>query len=216
MKELSDISIFTGLSEHELQVIAKVASIQQFDRNHHLITESDVTDTLYLLLSGEVQIFLSDMDGKEFILSTMREGDYFGELALLDEEKRAASAITTTKCTIITIKSTDFKEILSQYPTIYPVLIKNLVSIIRKNTENVRLLALTDVYGRFRKLMNDNSIDILGIKRVSTQMTQQDIANRIGASREMVARILRELAKGGYIVSKNKLIYIQKPLPEKF
>ncbi len=216
MQELSDISIFSGLTEHDFQVISKVANIQTVAKNHLLISEGDITDTLFLLLSGEVQIFLSDLDGKEFVLDLLKEGDYFGELALLDEEKRTASAITLGKCTIITIKSIDFKEIIHQHPNIYPVLIKNLVSIIRKNTENVRMLALTDVYGRFRKLLNDNSIDMMGIKRVSTKMTQKDIANRIGSSREMVARILRELSKGDYITSKDKLIYIQKPLPEKF
>ena len=144
------------------------------------------------------------------------EGDFFGELALLDKEKRAASAITLTECKIVTITSVNFKEILEKHPSIYPVLIKNLVTIIRTDTENVRMLALKDVYCRFRKLLNDNAINLLGVKRVSTKMTQKDIANRIGASREMVARILRELSKGGYIICENKIIYIQKPLPERF
>lgn len=216
MQQLSDISIFSGLSESELQAILDVANVQTLAKNRLLISEGEVSDTLFLLLSGEVQIFLSDLDGKEFILSVLKEGDYFGELALLDAEKRTASAITLTKCTIVTIKGADFKDILQKHPGIYPVLIKHLMTIVRTNTENVRMLALKDVYSRFRKLLIDNSIDILGVKRVSTKMTQKDIANRIGASREMVARILRELSKGGYIVSEDKMIYIQKPLPERF
>jgi CRP/FNR family cyclic AMP-dependent transcriptional regulator len=216
MQQLSDIAIFSGLSDEELQALGNVAVIKDVAKNRLLISEGDITDTLFVLLSGEVQIFLSDLEGKEFILSQLKEGDYFGELALLDKEKRAASAITLTKCTIMTITSDAMQDILTNHPSIYPVLVKNLVRIIRTNTENVRMLALKDVYSRFRKLLLDNSINILGVNRVSTRMTQKDIANRIGASREMVARILREMSKGGYILSEDKIIYILKALPEKF
>ncbi|MCW8932007.1 MAG: Crp/Fnr family transcriptional regulator [Gammaproteobacteria bacterium] len=216
MHDLSRISIFSGLPLTELEAISKIAVEETVPAKTRLIHENDITDTCYFLLSGQVQIFLSSNDGKEFFLNTLGAGDYFGELALLSEEKRIASVTTIEKCSYLYIKRQDFKNILKNYPAIYPILVDNLVNLVRQVTGNVKMLALQDVYGRLRQLLMNESIIVSGIQKTKNKLTQQDIAKRIGSSREMVARILKELVLGEYISIDKKIIYIQKKLPEHF
>ena len=146
----------------------------------------------------------------------MGPGEYFGELSLLDDETRSASVITTDKSTFSILYKDDFSKVVLNHPDIALVLLRNLASRIRKLTENVKTLALQDVYGRIRKTLLDLSTEKDGDTVIEEKLTQQDIANRIGSSREMVARILKDLATGGYIEIERKQFRILKKLPESY
>jgi CRP/FNR family cyclic AMP-dependent transcriptional regulator len=215
MGDLSSVSLFQGLPEIALEALKKGASNRQYPKNTIIINEGDTSNSLYLLISGKVKVFLSDEDGREFVLNSLSPGDYFGEYALLDDERRTASVMTTEKSTFLIIHKENFQRLRLDYPEMNHILINNLVSRIRALTENVKTLALKDVYGRIRTLLDSLAEHTQGGK-IEEKLTQQEIANRVGSSREMVARILKDLTTGGYIVSEKKQIRLLKALPEAY
>lgn len=216
MSELSTISIFEGLSESELETIESLTVSRSYPKNSVIINEGDQANAMYMVKTGKVRVYVSDNQGKEFILNTMGPGEYFGELSLLDDEKRSASVMTTESATFSIIYKEDFTKAILNNPQLALALLRNLTGRIRQLTDNVKTLALQDVYGRIRKTLMSMATEVDGEFVIEEKLTQQDIANRIGSSREMVARILKDLATGGYIESERKQFRILKKLPESY
>ncbi len=216
MTDLKSISIFSGIPESDLKTIETLSVTRTYPKNTVIINEGDQANAMYLVVTGKVRVYVSDESGKEFILNTMGPGDYFGELALLDDEVRSASVITTEKSTFSIIYKDDFSKVILSHPNIALVLLKNLSNTVRQLTENVKTLALQDVYGRIRKTLLSLAVEKNGEMLIEDRLTQQDIANRIGSSREMVARILKDLSLGGYIEIDKKHFKLLKKLPESY
>lgn len=220
MKDLQAVPLFKNLSTEDLEKISSYASTRTFPKNTVVINEGDDTDSLYLIDKGSVKVYLSDDSGKEVIINTLEAGDYFGELSIISSGKRSASVMTLENTTLSLINKNNFKNLLLSQPTIAYVLIENLAQRVRDLTENIKSLALQDVYGRVVKTLLTLSEPIQlhnSDKRViRKRITQQEIASRVGSSREMVARILKDLALGDYITHDNKQIVINKKLPEHY
>lgn len=220
MKNLQAVPLFNNLSAEDLEKISQHASTRSFPKNTVVINEGDDTDSLYLIDKGSVKVYLSDNNGKEVIINTLETGEYFGELAILSSGKRSASVMTLENTTLSLINKNNFKNLLLNQPTIAYVLIENLAQRVRELTENIKSLALQDVYGRVVKTLLSLSEPIQlenADKRViRKRITQQEIASRVGSSREMVARILKDLALGDYITHDNKQIVINKKLPDHY
>ncbi len=218
MSKLQNIPLFEQLSEEDLSTLESLAVTRSYPKNSVLINEGDQANAMYFIDSGKVRVFVSDDQGKELILNTMGEGEYFGELSLLDDENRSASVITTEKSSFSIIYKDDFTDAILKNPSLALSLLKNLTGRVRQLTENIKTLALEDVYGRIRKTLLSLAEDEGDgeVQRVTEKLTQQDIANRIGSSREMVARILKDLQIGGYIEIEKKQIRILKKLPESY
>ncbi len=213
---LTDISFFSDLDESLLTELQVHASKRTYPKNTIIINEGDNTDSLYFIESGKVKVYLSDENGKEIMVNCHKAGEYFGELALIDDSKRSASVMTTEKSTFKIIAKVEFEHFLEKHPAVALNLIKVLTQRIRNLTENVRSLALMDVYGRVAKTLISLS-ETDGEKQIiKDKLTQQDIANRVGASREMVARILKDLTFGGYISNIDRRIVINEKLPEHY
>lgn len=210
---LSDVSLFADLSEEELESMSQLASFKTYPKNTIIISEGDFSDTLYGVLSGKLKVYLSDDEGKEIIINILEKGDYFGELALIDEAPRSASVMTTEETRLVAISKQAFEESLTRHPTIAIRVIKGLSSRLRNLTENVKSLALMDVYGRVARTLLDLAETEDGKQVIKQRLTQRDIANMVGASREMVSRILKDLSIGGYITIRNKTITINEKLP---
>ncbi len=210
---LSNVPLFSGLSEQEIQAISHHAVTKRFIKNTVVINEGDNSDSLYVILSGRVKIYLSDEDGKEVILNNQGPGDYFGELALIDEAPRSASVMTTEDCKLSIINKHDFAACLKNHPEIALSLIKDLSARMRSLTENVKSLALMDVYGRVARTLLNLAVEENGKLVIQEKLTQKDIANMVGASREMVSRILKDLSIGGYISVDKRRITINERLP---
>jgi len=213
---LKNIPLFAGLSEKELSLLEQHANTRTFRKNAILITEGDDTDSLYIIQSGKVRIFMSNPDGKEIILNEQGPGEHFGELALVDDAPRSASVMALEKTQVSIISRQDFREVLGKHPDIAFSLIRDLSRRIRLLSENVKDLALLDVYGRVAKTLLGMAKNIDGQLIIEERPTQQDIANHIGASREMVARILKDLETGGYISVTKKQILINEKLPSAY
>lgn len=210
---LRNIPLFSDLSEPDLAVLSSHTNTKKFPKNAIIINEGDRTDSLYVILSGKVRAFLSDEHGKEIVLDIEGPGEYFGEIALLDEAPRSASVMTVEPCTFAIISKDDFKECLSKHPDIAINLIRELTRRIRLLTNNVKGLALRDVYGRVARTLSSLAKEENGQQAIPEKLTQQEIANMVGASREMVSRILKDLTSGGYIKIENRRITIRRKLP---
>ena len=213
---LQTIPIFAGLSEEELALIEQRAVSRSYPKGSMVIREGEEAISLYLIISGAVKIFMDNEEGKEIILNTQGPGEHFGELALVDDQPRSASVMTTQQSKFMVITKQQFKDVLTHHPDIAIGMIKNLSRRVRLLSDNVKSLALLDVYGRLAKTLLILSKEKDGKLVIEEKLTQQDIANRIGSSREMVARILKDLVTGGYISIDNKHITINEKLPQAY
>jgi len=203
---------FANLDESALRALAPHGAVRSFSKNAVVVSEGDETDSLYILLSGRVKAFVSEEDGREVVLSTVGVGDYFGEL-VLDGGPRSASIMTLEACRFFVIPRGDIEGLLDRNPAFARHLIRMLIGKVRTLTQKVLDLALKDVYGRFAKFIDENAVEQKGMRVVSERLTQHDIAARIGGSREMVNRIVKDLTAGGYISVDSKQITVHKKLP---
>jgi CRP/FNR family cyclic AMP-dependent transcriptional regulator len=205
-------SPFDRLNETSLRELAPHGAARNFPRHAVVVNEGDETDSLYVLLSGRAKVFITGDDGREVVLSTIEAGDYFGEL-VLDGGPRSASVMTLEPCRLFVIPHGDVEGMLAASPQFARDLIERLIGKVRSLTTKVRDLALKDVYGRFVRFTEENAVELDGGRVVPERLTQHDIAARIGGSREMVSRIVRDLVAGGYIAIDAKHLRILKKLP---
>ncbi|MEK6663245.1 MAG: Crp/Fnr family transcriptional regulator [Pseudomonadota bacterium] len=210
---LAGIPLFADLAESDLRDLASHAITRSFPKNSIILNEGDQAGSLYIILSGRVQIFVSDDDGKEAILSIEGPGEYFGEM-MLDDGPRSASVIALEPCKLCVLEGQAFKAFLLKKPEIALHLIQNLIKRTRVLTKSVKSLALLDVYGRVARLLLDMAEEQDGRLVIGERLTQQDIASRVGASREMISRILKDLVTGGYISIEGKNIFLNKQPPK--
>lgn len=190
-----------------------MAVTRHYPRGTVILNVDDHSDSLYIILSGEVKIYLSDDEGKEVILNVQGTGEYFGEMALIDSGPRSASVITTEKTSLYVISKPDLEAFLETHPAVTLKIMRGLVKRLRALTESVRSLALLDVYGRVARLLLQLAEPADGTLVIRQALTHREIASRIGASREMVTRIMNDLKTGGYIQVEQKHITIKERLP---
>lgn len=210
---LNKVSLFEGLSEAQIKRLSDRALTRTYPKGAIIINERDEAGTLFVIVSGMVKAYLSDEAGKEVVLSTMGPGEYFGELALLDDTPRSASVATMEPCKLISLQKSLMQETITADPDMALQLLKGMARRVRRLTESVRTLALLDVFGRLVRVLDELGVEEQGARVVEPRPTQQELANRIGASREMVSRILTDLARGGYIDMEDKRIVIRKKIP---
>ena len=203
---------FLGLSEQDIAALSRRAVTRAFPKNTIILNEGDQTDSLYIILSGRVKVFLANEEGKEIVLDTQGPGEYFGEM-VLDEGPRSASVMTLEPCRFQLIPKDDVKALLQSHPDFAMHLVRKLIYRGRVLTEHVKSLALQNVYGRFAKLLNEMAVPQDGKRVRQEKLSQQELANRVGASREMINRIVKDLTTGGYISVDGQRIVIHKPLP---
>lgn len=208
-------SPFVNLDETALRALSPQGVVRSFPKGAVMVNEGDGTDALYVLLSGRVKAFLAHEDGKEVVLNTIGVGDYFGEL-VLDGGPRSASIMALEPCRVYLIPRLDVEELIQRNPAFARDLMNRLIGRVRSLTSRVRDLTLNDVYGRFVKFIDANAIERDGMRVVPERLTQHDIAARIGGSREMVSRIVKDLAAGGYISIDAKHVTVHRKLPAKW
>jgi CRP/FNR family cyclic AMP-dependent transcriptional regulator len=196
----------------DLGDFAQHAVTRTFPKNTVVVTEGDETDSLYIIVSGKVKIYVSDEKGKEIVLNESGPGEYFGEM-VLDEGPRSASVMTLEPTKFLVVPKEDFKEFVAKSPAFSLHLICKLIKRVRALTNDVKSLALMDVYGRVARMLLDIAVERNGVLVIENKPTQQEMASRVGASREMISRILGDLASGGYIEVERDKITIARTLP---
>jgi CRP/FNR family cyclic AMP-dependent transcriptional regulator len=203
------------LDEPQVRAISAGSASRAYPRNAVILNEGDPADSIYVIASGAVKFFVSDEGGKELVLGQAGPGEYFGEVGL-DGGGRSVSVMTLEPTRISVIPHAEFKAFLAGHPDFALHVIRKLANRIRVLTENVRSLALLDVYGRVARTLLELAVERDGRLVVAEKLTQQDLASRVGASREMVSRILKDLVAGGYISIERKIITLRKQLPPRW
>jgi CRP/FNR family cyclic AMP-dependent transcriptional regulator len=203
------------LTDAELKAISRHAVTRTFPKNAVVVNEGDRTDSLYLIISGRVKVFVSDDAGKEIVLGNAGPGEYFGEM-VLDEGPRSASVMTLEPTKFSIVPKEDFRAFLTDNPEFAQHLIVKLIHRVRALTDNVKSLALMDVYGRVARMLLELAEDSGGVLVIENRPTQQEMASRIGASREMVSKILTDLSTGGYLRVEGRRMVIAKTLPSRW
>lgn len=212
---LDQVPLFEGLSAEEKATVEQHAVKKTYRRNTVIIEQGEDANTLYLLLQGRVKIYIADGTGKEIALNELGPGAQLGELALLSDAPRSASVMTLGDSVFLVLTKRSFQQCLADHPTIALNLIQLLVQRAQALTESVGDLALRDVYGRVAKLLNESALDEDG-RLLTPPLTHQQIADRVGSSREMVSKILKDLKTGGYLAITDKRFVLQRKLPAKW
>jgi CRP/FNR family cyclic AMP-dependent transcriptional regulator len=201
-----------SLAPDEVEELRRSAQVRKLPRQALVVSEGDRTDSLYIILTGKVKVFLSD-EARSLTLRTLGPGDYFGEM-VLDAGPRSASVMTLEPSTFAVVSREAFEKFIAARPEFTIRLIKKLIHLTRALTNNVRNLALLDVYGRVARLLLELAVERDGKRVIPEKLTQREIANRVGASREMIGLILRDLSIGGYITVSGKEITINREPPK--
>jgi len=210
---LRQIPLFSGLTDREIRQIESVSCEKSFLKDTVIISEGDETNSLYIILEGRAKALSIDPNGRQIILNVFQPGDYFGEMSFIDAKPRSAAVITKEKSRLVIIKREAFLQIVSENPELMLNMMKGLVGKIRMATRQIEDLAFKDVYGRIARLLtelkNENNV-------ITEKLTNTEIAFRVGASREMVSRIVSELKNGGYIEKNKGVLKLKRSLPYQF
>jgi CRP/FNR family cyclic AMP-dependent transcriptional regulator len=172
----------------------------------------DPVDSLYIVISGRLKVMMSDAEGKEVILSILGSGEFFGEMGLIDDSPRSASVVAIEPCELLCVNKRDFNRCLSENFDMAMAVMRGLVKRLREADRKINSLALLDVYGRVARLLIDMSEEIDGQKVVTKRLPKQDIAKMIGASREMVSRVMKDLQLGGFIEMRGSSIVLRESI----
>ena len=204
-----------AIGDPMIRELASRGQARTFPKNAVIINEGDRGDTLFVILSGKVKVYVSDDDGREMILDMHGAGDYVGEMSL-DGQPRSASVMTLEPTTCAVLSRDELRAAIGRNPDIAMTIIEKLIERARIATDNVKNLALMDVYGRVARLLLSLAKEEKGKLVVPDRMTQQDIADRVGASRDMISRIFKDLTVGGYVTVENRQITINRKPPARW
>ena len=213
---LRKIDIFTDLGEVDLDRLAELLQEISYGKDEIILHKEDPGDSLFILRAGRVKVVLYGDDGREVILSILRDGDFFGEMSLLDGEPRSASVVAMEPSSVYVLKREAFLQTLMERPGISLRILVELSRRLRVADDKIGSLALLDVYGRVAGALlelarTEGKYD--GDKLViDVRPTQQEIASMAGASRETVSRVLNDLAKSGLISVEGRRVVIMRDL----
>jgi CRP/FNR family cyclic AMP-dependent transcriptional regulator len=206
---LRNVPLFSVLPEHQLALLTSVVSRKRFSRSTAVISAGDATDSLYVVISGRLKVMISDDEGREVILSMLGPNEYFGEMGLIDDHPRSASVVCVEPCEVLALSKRDFKRCLEENFEMAMAVMRGLVKRLREADGKIGSLALMDVYGRVARLLLEMSETVDGQKVVVKKLAKQDIAKMIGASREMVSRVMKDLQIAGAIEVRAGSIFLK-------
>jgi CRP/FNR family cyclic AMP-dependent transcriptional regulator len=206
---LKSVPLFASFPEEQLRMLVSVVTRRSAPRASVIMAAGDQIDSLYIVISGRLKVMMGDAEGKEVILSLIGPGEFFGEMGLIDDAPRSASVVTIEPCELLSISKRDFKKCLQENFEMSMAVMRGLVRRLREADRKIGSLALLDVYGRVARLLLDMSEDVNGQKVVAKRLPKQDIAKMIGASREMVSRVMKDLQMGGYIEMRGSTIVLR-------
>lgn len=210
---LREIPLFSGLFDEDLQQIASLVKSRNFKKNTVVVTQGEDSNSFYLVISGRLRVFRDDEDGNEVILNDLQKSAWFGELAILADTTRSASVVTLEPTQLGIISKQDLNFLLAENPRLSLGIAKYLARRVVELTEDVSDLAMLDVYGRVARTLEKHAKEEDG-QLITGRFTHQEIAAMVGASREMISKILKELRVGGYISVDGKRIILEKKLPK--
>jgi CRP/FNR family transcriptional regulator, cyclic AMP receptor protein len=218
---LKGVDLFSPLDDHQIALLAPMAHEKTYEKGEAILFEDDDSHQgFFLIYEGEVKVVLTSLDGKETILASLKEGDFFGEMALLDGEPRSATVRAVEHSRLLSIRRDDFLQFLRRYPDVALVLLAEMSKRLRKSNRQVSSLALMGVHGRVAdallKLMDERGIrqktrEGKSIVLIKDRPTQQFIADMSGSARETVSRVLKHFEQKGWIANDGRDLVIIDP-----
>jgi len=209
---IKNIPLFADLSPPQIEKINKLVRIRNYKKNTFIVTQGEQSKSFYIVIKGRCRVLRDNEEGNEVILNDLKPQSWFGELAALAEAPRSASVITLEASQLGIISYQDFRTLLKDSSSLSLRITQFLAKRVVELTEDVSDLAMLDVYGRVIRTLEKHANHEEG-RLITGRFTHQEIASMVGASREMISKILKELITGGYIAIDSKRIILQKSLP---
>jgi len=197
---LRRVPVFAALTDHQMNQLAGAVTKRRVQRGELIVEQGKKSHALYVILSGRARVVMTDRRAREVILDMIAPGDYVGELSLIDGKSHSANVQAEVQCDLLVLDHQDFNRCLSENHAMALAVIKGLAQRLRKADEKIGSLALMDVYSRVTKVLMGMSKPA-GSKQllITEKITRQDIAKMVGASREMVSRVMRDFEDQGFI-----------------
>lgn len=194
------VPLFSTLTPEQAEALAATVSKRRFKRGEILVEHGKKTDALYILLAGRTRVLMTDSKGREVILATLSSGDYVGEMSLIDNAPHSATVVADQQVDVLVLGRESFLRCLGENIEMSHAVMRGLVQRLRKASENISSLALVGVYGRVAKVLLESAIpDESGSLLIRDKVSRQDIAKMVGASREMVSRVMKDFEEQGFI-----------------
>lgn len=214
------LPLFAELDDREIAQIASVAKTRRYAKDDVIFHADESGDVFCIIREGKVKITMISPEGKEIILTMMGPGEFFGEMALLEDQPRSATVVALEPLEVLTIWRSDFLQILADNFSITKKMLAEMSRRIRRMSLRIESLATMDVYGRLARFFLDLAQQqgkVLDNGYVAvTRPTHQAIANMIGTSRETVSRLIHELMRQDLLLSEGKTVYLSKNALEQF
>ena len=197
---LRRVPLFSLLTVTQAEVLSGAVVKRRFKRGEVLVEQGQKSDALYILLTGRARVMASDSRGREVILATLSQGDYLGEMSIIDNEPHSATVRAEVQTDVLTLGRAEFARCLTENASMSLVVMRGLVKRLRHADRKIESLALLDVYGRVAHALLDFAVpDAQGQLLIKDKISRQDLAKMVGASREMVSRVMKDLEERGFI-----------------
>ncbi len=211
------ISLFSELGADELGALARVATHRRYPAGAPILREAEQGDLVFVLMTGEVKVFVDSPDGREVVLTHLQSGDFFGEMALFEGEARSASVTAQTDCELVALAREDFLAVLAHDFTLTKKILKTLSARLRRANDVIESLAHQDVGGRLARylvrLADESGRPAVDGFFAVHRPTHQEIANSIGATRETVTRMLKQFEDRKLIRIKGSTVWVPADVP---
>jgi len=203
IRDLRFIPLFSELNENDLKEIIQCSVTQIYKKDNMVLIEEEIGSTMFIILSGRVKISRISEEGREVILSILMDGDFFGEMAILDGQTRSANAMTLEDTELMIIRRENFLRMLRDYPQIAINLLKELAHRLRRSDSQIKSLSLQNALGKVAstlvRIADDSGVIKQGQVEIAHLPPQQDLANMAGTSRETISRVIKSLGQLGYV-----------------
>ncbi len=194
------VSLFSMLTPEQAEALAATVSKKRFKRGEILVEQGRMSNALYIVLAGRTRVLMTDNKGREVILATLKAGDYVGEMSLIDNEPHSATVVADQQVDVLVLERDSFLRCLNENMEMAHSVMRVLVQRLRRASENISSLALVGVYGRVAKVLLDSATpDATGALLIRDKVSRQDLAKMVGASREMVSRVMKDFEVQGFI-----------------
>jgi CRP/FNR family cyclic AMP-dependent transcriptional regulator len=194
------VPLFALLTSVQAESVAQAVTKRRFKRSEAIVEQGDKSNTLFIILTGRARVITADKRGREVILATLQPGDYIGEMSLIDNEPHSATVRAEVQTDMLCLGRAEFARCLPENSSMAYAIMKNLVQRLRQADRKIESLALMDVYGRVARALLEFAVpDRDGLMHIRERISRQDIAKMVGASREMVSRVMKDLEDRGFI-----------------
>ena len=194
------VPLFALLTESQAQQIADTVIKRRFKRGDRIVEQGLKSNALYIILSGRARVLASDTRGREVILATLQPGDYIGEMSLIDNEPHSATVRAEVQTDVLMLGRSEFARCMPESSSMAYAVMRVLVQRLRHSVRNIESLALMDVYGRLARVLLENAQrDANGSLVIHDKISRLDLAKMVGASREMVTRVMKDLEQRGFV-----------------